>query len=363
MRKNISIFLVLIVLILAFIIPSKVNAAVLDLSKYISEDLVTTFKHEGVTNYDLTKYNKNNDKRVNIYVFRKDGCLNCKNLYTNFIATKLLASHGDKIRITSYEVFNNAINYSLLDKAKTLLNEYDPNGYATPIVFIGDKTFSGADALQKETEIQNAIDTLYNSNNRYDILEELGGKNVFTDNGKNVTLTSNTRLDKNYTLKVSEVDNKSIKIEDGFEYIVSYDISMYNGTVVVPLSNGSFKIRIPITAVYDKYKVGYVKDGKIQEDFVATFNNNYIEFTTTHLSEYVVYGANNKTPDANQDVNKNPDVSQNSNVNSNKNNTIKNTVGEHNPQTLDTIQIYVLILVLATISLIVSIILLKNKKF
>ena len=70
---------------------------------------------------------------------------------------------------------------------------------------------------------------------------------------------------------------------------------MYNGNVVVPLSNGSFKIRIPIQANYNTYKVAYVKDGKIQENFKATYSNGFIEFTTTHLSEYVVYGTNNVT--------------------------------------------------------------------
>ncbi len=123
MKKNISI-MILIMLTLVFIIPFKVDAAVIDLSKYTSEDLVTTFNIEGITNYDLTKYNTPNNKRVNIYIFRGDGCLNCKNLYTNYIANSLLSSHGDKIKIISYEVKNNKINYGLLDAAKTLINEH-----------------------------------------------------------------------------------------------------------------------------------------------------------------------------------------------------------------------------------------------
>ena len=365
MRRNISI-IILIILISIFIIPTKVKSAVIDLSKYTSEDLVTTFNKEGITSYDLTKYNIKNDKRINIYIFRGDGCQYCKNLYTSYIATKLLASHGDKIKITSYEVRNNTLNYNLLDKAKTLLNE-QAGSYATPTMFIGNKTFSGdlviTDAAQKQTEIENAIDALYNSNNRYDIIEELAGKNVFADNTNNITLTSNTRLDKNYTLKVNKVDNANIKAEEGYEYIVSYDITMYNGTTVVPLNNGSYKIRIPINAKYDKYKVGYIKDGKIQENFVATYNNNYIEFTTTHLSEYAVYGANNKTPDSNQNGNQNTNTNQNGNINKNNTtNTNKNTVNEKNPQTLDTIQTYITILALGSITLITSIIILKKKR-
>lgn len=374
MKKILSV-MTLIILISIFIIPLRVKAAVIDLSKYKSEDLVTTFNIEGITNYDLTKYNLSNDKRVNIYIFRGDGCINCKNLYTYYIANKLLASHGDKIRIISYEVKNNKLNYGLLNEAKTLINE-QASSYATPIMFIGNKTFSGDlvvnNATQQQAKIENAIDDLYNSSNRYDIIEELAGKNVFTDNTTNITLTSATRLDKNYILKVSEVDNKGVVANEGDMYIVSYDISVYNGNVVVPLSNGSFKIRIPVNTKFDNYKVAYVKDGKIQEEFKATYNNNCVEFTTTHLSEYVVYGSNNKKPDVDQDVNLNPDPDENLDVTpdlnkkpnvtlDNNNTTNKNGLSEKNPQTFDMIQVYVILLGLACTTLIVSIILLRKK--
>lgn len=361
--KRILSMMVLIILISIFIIPLKVNAVMLDLSKYTSEDLVTTFKIEGITNYDLTKYNMSNDKRINIYIFRGDGCINCKNLYTHYIANKLLDSHGDKIRIISYEVKNNKLNYGLLNAAKTLINE-QASTYSTPTMFIGNKTFSDDlvvnNATQQQAEIEKAIDALYNSSNRYDIIEELSGKNVFMDNTTNITLTSATRLDKDYTLKVSEVDNKNVVAKEGDMYIVSYDISVYNGNVVVPLSNGSFKIRIPVNTKYDNYKVAYVKDGKIQEEFKATYNNNFVEFTTTHLSEYVVYGSNNKIPDVNQNVDIKPtpipDNTQDKNLDDKKNNVYY----ERNPQTFDKIQFYVILLGIGCITLIVSIILKKK---
>lgn len=358
MKKNISI-MILIMLTLVFIIPFKVNAAVIDLSKYTSEDLVTTFNIEGITNYDLTKYNTPNNKRVNIYIFRGDGCLNCKNLYTNYIANSLLSSHGDKIKIISYEVKNNKINYGLLDAAKTLINEHALS-YATPVIFIGDKTFS----WQDQAAIENAINTLYNSSNRYDILEELSGKKVFTDNITNITLTSSTGLDKNYTLKVREVDNKNIELQEGYNYIASYDISIYNGNVIVPLNNGSYTIRIPVNTKYDEYKVGYIKDGKIQENFKATYNNNSIEFTTTHLSEYVVYGINTPKPDVDQNINQSqPTEDSELNVNSNNiSKTNKKVANEENPQTFDKIQLYVILLGLGITTLIGSTILLKKKE-
>lgn len=370
MKKKLSI-VILTILISIFAFSYKVNAASIDLSKYTSEDLVDALATEGVTNPDLTKYNMPNSKRVNIYIFRADGCQNCKNLYTNYIANKLLNTHGDKIKIITYEIRNNKINYGLLDAAKALLNE-QAGSYATPMVFIGNKTFSGdlassdASVPQKQVEMEKAIDALYNSSNRYDILEELSGKKVFTENTTNITLTSDTRLDRDYTLKTTQVDNKAITLGEGYAYIVSYDISMYDaGNNIVPLTKGSYKIKIPVNTAYDTYKVGYVKDGKIQEEFNATYANNYIEFTTTHLSEYVVYGFNNKKPDTNQDVNTDanqnkPEETKDSNIK--QNTQIKNAMGEPNPQTFDNIQFYVVLLGLGSIIFTISILSLKNKK-
>ena len=202
MKKKLSI-IVFIILLFIFTISFKVHAAEVDLSQCVKENLETTFQTEGITNYDLTKYNKANDKRINIYVFRKNGCQNCKNFYEFYVANKLLNSHGDKIKIITYEVTNSE-NSKLLSSAKALLNQQAAT-YKTPTIFIGNKTFEGdlvvQDGAQKQAEIEAAIDSLYNSSNRYDIIEELFGKNVFTDNSANITLTSDKKLDKNYTLK------------------------------------------------------------------------------------------------------------------------------------------------------------------
>lgn len=221
MKKKISI-IVLIVLISIFTISFKVQAVEVNIETCTSEDLETTLKVEGITNYDLTKYNIKNDKRIHIYVFRGDGCKNCNNFYRYYVADKLLASHGDKIRIISYEVKNNAQNFRLLNQAKTLVNE-QANAYATPTIFIGNKTFSGDlvvnNATQKQAEMEVAINTLYNSNNRYDIIEELTCKNVFLDNTANITLTSAKKMDKNYVLKASKINHQNLKLEEGYVII------------------------------------------------------------------------------------------------------------------------------------------------
>ena len=218
------------------------------------------------------------------------------------------------------------------------------------------------DGAQKQAEIEAAIDSLYNSSNRYDIIEELFGKNVFTDNSANITLTSDKKLDKNYTLKVSEVDNKNLRLEDGYEYIISYDISMYNGSNIVPLSNGSYKIKIPVNVKYNTYKVGYVKDGKIQEDFKATYNNGNIEFTTSHLSEYVIYGTNNTNTDVNQNTNLETDKDETKKGSTKKIVKTKYVENEKNPKTFDAIHVYVVLLIIGCSTLTGSFILSKKKR-
>lgn len=363
MKKKLSI-IVFIILLFIFTISFKVHAAEVDLSQCVKENLETTFQTEGITNYDLTKYNKANDKRINIYVFRKNGCQNCKNFYEFYVANKLLNSHGDKIKIITYEVTNSE-NSKLLSSAKALLNQQAAT-YKTPTIFIGNKTFEGdlvvQDGAQKQAEIEAAIDSLYNSSNRYDIIEELFGKNVFTDNSANITLTSDKKLDKNYTLKVSEVDNKNLRLEDGYEYIISYDISMYNGSNIVPLSNGSYKIKIPVNVKYNTYKVGYVKDGKIQEDFKATYNNGNIEFTTSHLSEYVIYGTNNTNTDVNQNTNLETDKDETKKGSTKKIVKTKYVENEKNPKTFDAIHVYVVLLIIGCSTLTGSFILSKKKR-
>ncbi|MCI8383291.1 MAG: hypothetical protein HFJ33_00130 [Clostridia bacterium] len=371
MKKKIT-MIILTILMVLFTIQLKVNAASIDLSKYTSEELADTLKVEGVTNANLDKYNIPNSKRVNIYIFRADGCQNCKNLYTNYIATKLLNSHGDKIKIITYEIKSNRINYGLLDSAKALLKE-QAGSYSTPTIFIGNKTFAGDLASgdpavpQKQAEIEKAIDALYNSNDRYDILEELTGTKLFTNNTTNITLTSGTRLDRNYVLKTTETNNQNIVLQENYNYIISYDISMYDeNDKIVPLTNGSYKIKIPVNVKYDTYKVGYVKDGKIQEEFDATYSNNTIEFTTTHLSEYMIYGMNHKKPDVDQNVNIDEDQNQKTEtiVNTTQNNkkVLNTKKEEQNPQTLDDIETYFIVLGLGMVVFIASTIAIKKKE-
>lgn len=334
MKKNI-IFMFVILMVSVMVIPTSTFAAGLDLTGTDSETLSEAFDAESIVDYDLSNYSESGDK-VPIYVFRKNGCLNCKNFLT-YIKEVLLPQYGDKIKVISYEVSSNASNYNLLDKVATFFNQKQSGGYATPYVVVGSKTFSGA--IYHNSSMRDEIEATIKANDTYDVIDEMvnGNQNinnnkVFTDNG--VTFTSEGILNSNYTLKVSAVDLKNV-LFDQFSYIAAYDISMYNGGTIVPLSNGSFQIKIPVSEVYDTYKVAYVDNGAVAEVLDATYENGFVTFTTTHLSEYAIYGMNNPVSSS-------------------------NVVNEKNPNTIDGIQKNIIMLILGSITLFGSTLLYKR---
>lgn len=341
MRKKI-VFFILLFMAAVLVIPSSVGAAGLDLSKYTSESLNDAFTDEAITGVDYGNYTDSGDKVV-IYLFRGKGCQNCIN-FLNYVKDTLIPKYGEKFKVVSYKVAESGVsntNFNLLDKTASFLNGKSSDGtYATPYIVIGDQSFSGVIDSQKKAQIEATIQ----SDTRYNVLDEMvkGTANVennknFTDGG--VTFTTNKALSSNHTLKVSNINAQNIKLRD-FNYIVAYDISMYNGSTIVPLSGGSFHIKIPVTTKYDSYKVAYIKNGAVAEEFAATYENGFVSFTTTHLSEYAVYGKNNS-------------------INANLANKKEK---EKNPDTLDRIQIYGILLVVGCVSLLGNIIFYQKKR-
>lgn len=338
MRKK-TVFFVLLFMIVTLIMPSRVGAAGLDLSKYTSENLSDAFTDEGITGVDYGNYTDSGDKVV-IYLFRGKGCRNCIN-FLNYVKDTLIPKYGEKFKIVSYKVAESGVsntNFSLLDKTADFLNGKSSSGtYPTPYIVIGDQSFSGAIDSTKKSQIEAAIQ----SDTRYNVLDEMvkGTTNVednkiFTDEG--ITFTTNKALSSNHALKVSPVNAQNIKLGD-FTYIVAYDISMYNSGAIVPLSNGSFHIKIPVSTKYDTYKVAYIKNGTVAEEIAAKYENGFVSFTTTHLSEYAIYGKNN-------------DISAST------------TNGEKNPETLDSIQLYATLFILGCITLLGSINFYRSKR-
>ncbi len=334
--KNKTITIVVIMLISIIMFPLTVKAKELDLTIYTSETLQETFTKENITG-DLTNYQDTEDKAT-IYIFRKDGCLNCKNFY-KYIANTLLVNYADKIRVISYEVGNNQLNNSLRIKVQSFLRE---EANVTPYIVIGEKTFSGYINDSKQREIETAIINLYNSPNKYDVLKDMkDNKKEFSDLNSGIIINSLKALNKNHILKAT-ITNRNEAIDE-FDNIISYDIKvMDDQNNIVPLTNGNFTINIPINKKYDIYKVISINsNGTTSEINNVEYKDGCVVFNTNSLSEYIIYGKN---------------ITEN-----NSSTTVNNSTNEKNPNTLDSIQAYIIVLIIGSIILISSTIILKKK--
>ena len=112
MKKYTVLFLLLLVSI--FVIPSHVFAKDFTLIGTTSETISEAFDAEGIVDYDLSNYSETDDK-VPIILFRKNGCINCKN-FLIYLKEVLLPKYGDKFKLVSYELSSNQSNYNLLDQ-------------------------------------------------------------------------------------------------------------------------------------------------------------------------------------------------------------------------------------------------------
>lgn len=128
----------------------------------------------------------------------------------------------------------------------------------------------------------------------------------------NVVFTSKNELNNAYVLITKGIKVSDLTL-DGYLPISGYDINVYNGNEIVEMKDGEFEITIPVAVKYDKYVVAYVKDGKIVETIDATYNDGFVTFKTSHLSEYAVFGKN--TEDSSKEVinetEKNPQTGDN----------------------------------------------------
>lgn len=146
-----------------------VTGCSVDTSKYFEDyktlDLDGALTEENIT-HDLSSY-KDDDKKINIYLFRGKRCPHCEEFLT-FI-NSIVPEYGKYFNLVSYEVWYNLDNSNLLDSVSTFLGE---PASGVPFIVIGDKVFSGYGASYDES-IKTAITDLYNSDNRYDVFEKL----------------------------------------------------------------------------------------------------------------------------------------------------------------------------------------------
>ncbi len=307
--------LILALVLSTLSISSRANATnSLDLSRYQSETLEEAFKAENIDfDFSTSPYDETNTTNKTIlYLFRKNGCENCQS-FLQFIARDLLPRYADRLIVKSYEVSeNNRINMSLLSRLADFYDQQPENDtYSTPAVIIGTTYSSGYVDTARQAEIKSVLD----NHDTFDPVKSInqgttnlmqGAQTTFTSG--QAKLLSDTGLNSQFHLVATPINRAQVSLRD-YTYVSALDLSLYNYTTKINLLNGKYTITLPVTKNYQSYRVAHLDaSGKITEEFIPTVEKSTITFTTTHLSEYVIYGRSQKPIDANTTPDQKPTV-------------------------------------------------------
>ena len=117
------------------------------------------------------------NKKINVYLFRGEGCPHCEEAIEWFDNTLSKDEEYSKYyELVKYEVWYDQENAELMDKVAKALNT-EANG--VPFIVIGEKYFSGFSAQQSPDQIKEAIKAEYESDDRVDFVDSVKkGKNV-----------------------------------------------------------------------------------------------------------------------------------------------------------------------------------------
>lgn len=147
-------------------------------------------------------------------------------------------------------------------------------------------------------------------------------------------------VSKDYKLDIKPVEVEKDLSSKNVKYVV--DINIFDGDTKVSIKDTDMTIRVKLPEDlkgFNKYEVVYIKDGKIEENFDAKIDGDYLVFKTTHLSEYGIIATNT----------------------TNTSNSSNNTENISNPKTGDNIVIYVAMACVSIIGMSVLSINIKRK--
>lgn len=125
--------------------------------------------------FDHPDYKNNQDGKVNIYIFRGNGCSHCHE-FLEYLET-IINDYGKYFNVVTYEVWSNAENGTLMEKVAEKLGE---EASGVPYIIIGEKTFSGYSSSMNE-EIIDLIKEEYEKEERYDVMKQLGVDTTVSD--------------------------------------------------------------------------------------------------------------------------------------------------------------------------------------
>jgi len=220
---------VLIVILFLAIIPSIAFAQ----ETYETTNLEQTLKAEGIE-YDLKNYKETNNQ-ITIYLFRGNGCSYCKKFIT-FLAS-ITDEYGKYFKLQSYEVWYNKDNSKLLENVAEFLDE-DAEG--VPYIVIGNQVFPGYHEKYDE-QIKKAILDLYNSEERYDVLEVMGiqkndSKEEIIKDENNTEISKETETFKDIEKQLSDTQNEITKLKKEKKDNISINILIISSVITLILS-------------------------------------------------------------------------------------------------------------------------------
>lgn len=167
------------------------------------------------------------------------------------------------------------------------------------------------------------------------------------------TESSQAPLDSTISTKILDKDSEEYKnlmsklnITDG----ISADIKLFSksqNTYVSKLSNGKFKVYIPVDKTYEGKKLVayYVKEDGTIEEHEVTIKDGYASFETDHFSVYTLAAKEEETKEETKTETK--EVTTTSETKT----TTKDTTTTKNPKTSDNILTYVITLIVSLVGI------------
>ncbi|MGM9877431.1 MAG: hypothetical protein ACI33S_02160 [Bacilli bacterium] len=164
MKKILGVLLALVLVlspVTNVLAASELEEVNLDDYKYL--DLSETLKSEEM---ELSsKDYKETDDQVTIYLFRGEGCGYCRSFLT--FLNSIVDEYGKYFKVVSFESWYDENNANLLTNLSTFMNN---PAQGVPYIIIGDQVFPGY-ASDYDDSIKSVIKTLYESDERYDVIE------------------------------------------------------------------------------------------------------------------------------------------------------------------------------------------------
>ena len=119
--------------------------------------------------------NNNNEKKITVYIFKKEGCSYCENAIEYFLSIEELFPY---LEIKAYDIKKNTENYKLMSAASQELSIESKN--SVPLIVIGSYSLRGFSIKYRET-LNNEIRKFYKDDNYEDIV-----KIIIEENNLNV---------------------------------------------------------------------------------------------------------------------------------------------------------------------------------